>query len=164
MSDEPAKAPDSAVQPAGDAIDREALRKVRGAGGRFLAGAPGPRLTTGLRARTLVERPEIAAAHREMVTAIEADMGADVSTLKRDAVREAARLMLIVDSLGNDLLTRGVLTAKGKNRAALTAYAMTLDRLQKLMGTLGVERKSRTLPTTIDGLVASLDLDARDRA
>lgn len=148
----------------GAGIDLSALRDGgRGADGRFVGGNVAA-LTHGLRAKSLLDVPELAEAHREAVAAIEADLGADLSTLKRGAVREAARLLLIVDSLGNDLLTRGVLTAKGKNRAALTAYVTTLTSLQKMMGTLGIERKSRTLPTTIDGLLASLDLDARDRA
>ena len=60
-------------------------------------------------------------------------MGTDLSTLQQTAVREVARLALIVDSLGDDLLRNGVLTAKGQNRAALSAYVIALDRLDKLM-------------------------------
>ena len=48
----------------------------------------------------------------------------------------------------------GVLTAKGRNRAALSAYVLTLDRLHKLMTVLGLERRSRSLPTTVDGVLA----------
>jgi hypothetical protein len=113
-------------------------------------------LAHGLRARTLVEQPELAAAHAEIAHAIGAELGADLSTLKAAAVREAARLVLIVDSLGADLMGNGVLTAKGRNRAALSAYVLTLDRLHKLMTVLGLERRSRSLPTTVDGVLAGL--------
>ena len=76
--------------------------------------------------------------------------------MQQAAVREAARLALIMDSLGDDLLRNGVLTAKGKNRAALSAYVMALDRLHKLMTTVGIERRSRRVPTTVAGIVAHL--------
>lgn len=118
----------------------DALRNVRGEKGRFVAGMPGPRLAHGLRSVTLTDVPELAASHREKVAAIEADLGRDLSTLKGAAVTEAARLMLIVDSLGDDLLARGVMTGKGRTRAALAAYGMALDRLHRLMTMLGVER------------------------
>ena len=145
MSDEAQMAPDSAQEASGEAIDLEALRKVRGTDGRFLKGTLAA-LTHGLRARTLLEQPELAEAHAEKVQAIEADLGADLSTLKASAVREAARLALIVDSLGHDLLTKGVITPKGKTRAALSAYVMTLDRLTKLQTLLGLERRTKTVP------------------
>jgi hypothetical protein len=148
--------PQSPIQPTGEAIDLDALRKVRAPNGRFLAGVPGPRLTTGLRASTLLEQPALAEAHAEKVRAIEADLGAELSTLKRAAVTEAARLSVLVDSLGDDLMVNGVLTAKGRNRAALSAYVLTLDRLHKLMTMLGLERRSRSLPTTVSGIVAHL--------
>ena len=74
----------------------------------------------------------MAAAPAAMVRPIEADLGADMSTLKAAAVREAARLALVVGSLGTDLKVNGVLSVKGRNRAALSADVMTLDRLQRL--------------------------------
>ena len=101
---------------------------------------PGPRLKTGKRALTLLDVPALAEAHAEKVRAIEADLGTELSTLQQAAVREAARLALIVDSLGDDLLRNGVLTAKGKNRAALSAYVIALDRFHKLMSTVGIEQ------------------------
>lgn len=144
--------PPAAPQPAGAAIDLEALRRQRSADGRFLPGLPGPRLTTGLRSRTLAELPDLAAAHAEKVQAIAADLGADLSTLQHAAVTEAARLTLIVDSLGDNLLRHGVLTGKGKTRAALSAYALALDRLHRLMTLLGVERRQKATQSLDDYL------------
>jgi hypothetical protein len=148
--------PQSALQPAGEAIDFDALRSVRDERGRFLAGAPGPRLKTGTRALTLLDVPALAAAHAEKAAAIAADLGVELSTLQQAAVREAARLALIVDSLGDDLLRHGVVTAKGKNRAALSAYVLVLREFDKLMSRLGIERRSRQAPTTVAGIVAQL--------
>lgn len=120
----------------------EALRDARDEKGRFMAGMPGPRLTHGLRSATLTDVPALAEAHREKTAAIVADLGGieNIATLKMSAVNEAARLSLIVDSLGDDLLVRGVLTGKGRTRAALQAYGMAFDRLQRLMSLLGLER------------------------
>lgn len=122
----------------------EALRSVRDEQGRFVAGSPGPRLTHGLRSATLTEVPELADKMRDIAQAIETELGGveNLTTLKRVAVKEASRLSLIVDSLGDDLLTRGVLTGKGRTRAALQAYGMAFDRLQRLMALLTLERKA----------------------
>lgn len=121
----------------------QALRDARDEKGRFVAGLPGPRLVHGLRSATLADVPELAAEMEAIATAIENDLGgqAELSTLKRRAVREAARLALIVDSLGADLLTRGVFTGKGRTRAAVQVYGMALDRLHRLMTSLGLKRE-----------------------
>lgn len=124
----------------------EPMREARGEKGRFVPGAPGPALRHGLRSATLLDQPEMAEAFAEKVRAIETDLGSDLSTLKASAVREAARLSLIVDSLGSDLLARGVMTPKGNTRAALSAYTMAFDRLQKLMALLGLERTPKGVP------------------
>ncbi len=137
-------APEDAVGEAQPApLDFDRLRSVRAPSGQFLPGVPGPRLRHGMRASTLLDLPAMAEAHRERCEAIRADLGGDVSTLKQSAIAEAARLSLLVDSMGNDLLTQGVLTGKGRCRAALSAYVMTLDRLQRLMGLLGLERRAK---------------------
>lgn len=120
--------------------------------GRFVTGGPSAALRHGLRSSTLMDVPELAAAHRELMDAIAADLGGveNLSTLKRRAVAEASRLSLIVDSLGDDLLSRGVLTGKGRTRAALQAYGMAFDRLQRLMTMLGLERVAAKVPTLRD--------------
>lgn len=126
----------------------QALREARDDKGRFVAGMPGPALKHGLRSATLADVPELAEVMRETIDAIETDLGgsANLSTLKKRAVREAARLSLIVDSLGDDLLANGVFTGKGRTRAALQAYGMALDRWHRLMSSLGFDRHAKDAP------------------
>ena len=127
---------------------REAVSALRGRGrqsnGRAAKGNT-LALRTGLRSQQLIEHPDIAEWHREQVEAISADLGGDaeLSALARASVREAARLEVIVAALGDELLEHGVLTGKGKSRAATNVYLHVLDRFVRLTSTLGLERRQR---------------------
>ncbi len=55
-----------------------------------------------------------------------------LSAVQTPLVSELARLQIITDSLGADVVARGVLTGKGRTRAAVTAYLAVLDRQQRL--------------------------------
>lgn len=105
-------------------------------------------LKNGLRSQRLLEHPDIAAWHVAEATAITADLGGEteLSALSRAAVREAARLEVILGALGEELFAHGVLTGKGKTRSAATVYLKTLDRFVKLAGLLGLERRARKVP------------------
>ena len=125
---------------------RVAVRRLRGRG-RRLNGQAGVgntlRLKTGLRSAQLLEQPDIATWHREQVAAITADLGGEqeLSALKRAAVREAARLEVICAALGHNLLQHGVLTGKGKTRAATLVYLHVFDRLLRASQLLRLDRK-----------------------
>lgn len=68
-----------------------------------------------------------------------------MTVLKADAVREVGRLGLVMQSLGDDLLQHGVLTGRGRTRAALSAYTAVLDRFTKLASMLGLERTAKSV-------------------
>ena len=91
----------------------------------------------------LVEHPEAAAALRAHRHEIETDLGNDASRLKRDLVRRYVETAALADHLGRHLTTRGVLTAKGGARAALSAYLRVLDRQHRLALALGLDRQAR---------------------
>lgn len=95
--------------------------------------------------RVSVDHPALAREHAERVAALVADLGgmSQLSAMQMPLVQETARLQIIADTLGHDLMTRGVLTARGKQRAALAAYALAVDRLDKLTMRLGLERKAK---------------------
>lgn len=90
-------------------------------------------------------RPSLAPLHQDRIEAITRDLGgpAELTHLERAHVREVARLELVVEALGNDLIERGALTGKGRQRAALGAYLMSLDRLTRLSTTIGLQRRPR---------------------
>jgi hypothetical protein len=62
--------PENAPRAVAEAIELARLREVRDERGRFVTGAPGPRLKDGLRARTLLDVPALAEAHRGRFDAI----------------------------------------------------------------------------------------------
>lgn len=142
-----------AAEPSGElAFDRakEAVSALRGQG-RQANGQAGPgntlSLRHGLRSTQLLDNPDIATWHGEAVGAITSDLGGDaeLSALARGTVREAARLEIILASLGTELLEHGVLTGKGKTRSATNVYLKTLDRYLKIVGTLGLQRRTKRL-------------------
>ncbi|MGC4084262.1 MAG: hypothetical protein QM736_19670 [Vicinamibacterales bacterium] len=127
---------------------REAVAAVRAQGSRDARGRTRDGLLNlrhGLYATSLLARPEVAAFHSEQVAAITTDLGgaSELSALAQASVREAARLEVILHALGTELLASGVLTGKGKMRAATTTYLQVLDRFTRLAATLGLERRSR---------------------
>jgi hypothetical protein len=75
--------------------------------------------------------------------AIVQDLGGEdaLSAVARDLARRHAGLSIVADHLWENISGNGVLTTKGKQRAALSAYALTVDRLVRLSQLLGLERK-----------------------
>ncbi len=130
----------------GPAIDFAALRASGRdpATGRWIAGCM-PRVRTGSRTDRLLEVPALAVAHRERTDALTADLGgmSQLSAVQGPLVAELARLQLVTESLGADVLRHGVLTGKGRTRAAVTIYLQVLDRQQKLAALLGLERRQK---------------------
>lgn len=134
---------------------RDAVSALRGHG-RRQNGQAGTgntlALRTGLRSTQLLNAPDVSAWHGEQVSAITADLGgeAELSSLARASVREVARLEVILAALGEDLLRTGVLTGKGKSRAATTVYLHVLDRFTRLSQALGLARQPKSLGTLAD--------------
>jgi hypothetical protein len=77
------------------------------------------------------------------------DLGgeATVAVTKRDVVRRFCELQVIADTHVSNLVREGVLTGKGRQRAALSAYLNVVDRLNKLAAQLGLERIAKPVPS-----------------
>lgn len=68
----------------------------------------------------------------------------ELTALAKAAIREAARVEVILAALGDELLSTGPLTGKGKMRAASTLYLKTLDRFVRVVVLLdGLQRRQR---------------------
>lgn len=136
---------------------REAVTVIRGAG-RQANGQAGQGNTIamkdGFRSLQLMNHPDIATWYGEQIEAISTDLGGDaeLSALARAAVREVARLEVIVAALGDELLKHGVLTGKGKTRSATNCYLKALDRFVKLAGVLGLARQQKRVPSLTEVL------------
>jgi hypothetical protein len=94
------------------------------------------------------------AALSETRTAIINDMGGaeNVGTLKANLIARYLETNLIAEWLGGNLMVDGVLTTKGRTRAAATLYLQVLDRLHRLTTALGLERRSKQVPTLAEYL------------
>jgi hypothetical protein len=117
--------------------------------GRFLAGHPGPALRHGMRSRLVatgaLASPDLLAELAAQRAELEADQGgADgLSVTRRNLIPRYVELNAILDHLAERLLTEGPITAKGRTRAALSAYLAALDRQVRLAQLLGLERRAR---------------------
>jgi len=125
--------------------DRDTRPEGRGPDGRFRPGNVA-RLTHGLRSCRVQAGallPPGAALPADRERAIVADLGGDVPTITAGLVRRYAHLELIAEWLEGNLIAEGVMTTKGRQRAAVSAYMAVVDRLTRLGLTLGLERKAR---------------------
>jgi hypothetical protein len=102
-----------------------------------------------VRRALLPEQAEALSALAEKRAELERDLGgADaLSVVARDLATRYLELCVVADYLGGKLVTEGPLTAKGSQRAALTAYLGVVDRLQRLALALGLERRAQRLPS-----------------
>jgi hypothetical protein len=129
----------------------------RWADGTQRPGFPGPALTHGARS-ALVRAGELpgeegaAVARTERQEGIVADLGGEdaLSTVARDQAGRYAELSIVADHLWDNIGRNGVLTTKGRQRAALTAYLQVQDRLVRLAQMLGVERKAKRTLSPLD--------------
>lgn len=79
-----------------------------------------------------------------------ADLGDNLSFGERDLVDRGLRLHVILDTLEANMERSGVLTGKGRARAAVTLYLAVLDRLTRLYQQLGLERRHKRVDTIAD--------------
>lgn len=128
---------------------KAARRNQRRPSGQF---APGHSVTvkSGMHSEQLMALPEVEAWHAAQVEAIVTDLGgeSELSTLKRAHIVEAARLGLVVSSLGAELLAGGPLTrSKGRARAALLLYLDTHKQWVNASRLIGLERHTKGVKT-----------------
>jgi hypothetical protein len=106
------------------------------------------RMTHGLRCDRAAEaqlpgQEQLAALLPARRAAILAELGGLDTAIARDEVDRYLRLVVLGETIWNDLAQKGVLTAKGKRRAALNAFLAISDRIDRLTNKLGIERKAK---------------------
>lgn len=130
------------------ARNEEISASGRGAGGRFAAGNTAS-LRHGGRSRQVIDGQVVrnTATKDELiapkVAAIVADLGGEVSTIKRGLVEAYVGVEHLAAWFLADVCGQGPLTAKGRTRATVTAYLACVDRLNKLGAQLGLDRRAR---------------------
>lgn len=123
--------------------------RERAANGTFAAGNSAAR-RHGLYSKQLQE--DAAPWRAEQMAAISADLGDDVSTLKAHTIEQIGTTLVLLRFLGGTLMADGPLTAKGKQRAAGSAYLQVLDRYMRLVALVGLERRAKQVETLEDVL------------
>ena len=95
--------------------------------------------------RQLLEAPEARAALAEFRHEVETDLGGQnaLSRIQRDLINRYVETVTIADWLSTNLMAFGMLTPKGRQRAALSAFLLVLDRQHRLAQTLGIERRTK---------------------
>jgi hypothetical protein len=98
--------------------------------------------------------PEQLASFTEEHKQLLDDLGGDASltVTLRGLAKRHGELSVIADTIVTNLLQYGVLSTKGRQRAALSAYLNVVDRLNKLAAQLGLERKQKPVPSIEDFL------------
>lgn len=107
-------------------------------------------LTHGGRSRQVREaqlpgQVEVRVQRADKRAAILADLGGEsqVSQLQQDLIDRYVELDTVAAWLGGHLVAHGPLTAKGRHRAALSAYVSVVDRVHRLATALGLARRPR---------------------
>ncbi|MBA3887603.1 MAG: hypothetical protein H0X67_18005 [Acidobacteria bacterium] len=122
--------------------------------GQFRAGEPGPRLRFGHRSKLvaagqLPEQAEALAALAETHAAIVNELGGPqaISTVRRDLITRYLQTSLIADYLSEHILAHGVMTTKGRTRAAVNTFLLVTDRQLRLAVAIGLERREKPTET-----------------
>jgi hypothetical protein len=131
---------------------------------RFRSGQPGPALRHGGRASGLQQQllDQAQAFVSEKRGEIEADRGGPehLSRVSRDLIIRYVETSTIADWLGSNIVRFGALTGKGRQRAALSAYLQVLDRQLRLAQAIGLERRTKRVPTLDEWTAQLADVDA----
>lgn len=161
-ADEPSPAPPLRVESETPGLDGRDARGRFVAGGRAAAEAG---RATRFRAKNtasvvhggrserlrhrLLDEPQGVARLEGKRSAILADLGgeSEISTVKRDLLDRYLQTDALAGHLGGHLIAEGVLTAKGRSRAALSAFLQVLDRQHRLAVAIGLERRQKALPS-----------------
>lgn len=124
----------------------------RDSSGRFQTGNTSS-LKHGLRSRraltaSLLGQEALRATLAERHAEILQDLGGDetLSLTKRDLARRFVELTGVADSLLALLLRDGLISSKGRQRAALSSFLGVVDRLTRIAGVLGLERHAKKVP------------------
>jgi hypothetical protein len=75
-----------------------------------------------------------------------------ISQIRRDLVTRYLETSTIADYLAANILANGVLTTKGRTRAAVTVYLQVIDRLHRLGVSIGLERRPKPAQSLADVL------------
>jgi hypothetical protein len=132
----------------------------RDAQGRFAVGHPGPRLRSGTRSRLIRQGQwpdrDVRDVLRERQDAILTDLGGadETSTVKRTLVSRFVEASALAEWLGDNILSNGVMTTKGRTRAAVSTYLHVLDRLVTLSKAIGVDRRPKRAASLLEALHA----------
>jgi len=98
--------------------------------------------------------PELAEARAADLAGLVADRGgaAALSTAETALVERAANVITLCRLYERDLAARGPFTPRGRVRATTTGYLAAIGTLQRLLSTIGLERRPRQVDSGLGWL------------
>jgi hypothetical protein len=105
----------------------------------------------------LPEQAEIRAAMGAWRQEILTDLGGEAATTRaqRDLLDTYLQVSALVVFLGDHVVSQGPLTPRGKTAARFNAFLAAADRQQRLAQALGLERRSKAVPASLDAFLAA---------
>jgi hypothetical protein len=106
----------------------------------------------------IVETPAAREALDQKRAAIRADLGEDTTTIRDDLITRYVELDVLAAWLAQNLVENGVISGRGRTRAAATLYLQVADRQIKLAQVIAqvidLERRQKTVPRLEDLIAA----------
>jgi hypothetical protein len=96
-------------------------------------------------AAALAEQAELRAALAEKRRAIHADLGDRLNTIGEDLIDRYLELDVMASWLGDNVMKHGMLTGKGRTRAAVFSLLAVTNQQVRLAEKLGIERRERAV-------------------
>lgn len=101
--------------------------------------------------------------HETLLHQVIADQGGltELTALRANTIRRLVDLDIISRLLTRDIFEHGAITKTGRTRGAVLTLMAVIDRLDRLTGRLGLERRTRAV-NDIDVWLAGVQRDQRD--
>jgi hypothetical protein len=105
-------------------------------------------------------------APAELEAALVADLGGDaaLSAMQKALLPRLTTQLVVARYLEAVLVGSGPLTAKGRQRAALSAYLPVTDRILRYLQALGLERRSRDVVTSPSEYLKRLEQEQQQQS
>lgn len=111
---------------------------------------PGNTLALKHGGRRAPQHPDALVAIAAKRADLERHLGGDPSVIQSDLVTDYARIDTLIESVAANIERGGVFTPKGSARAATTMLLALVDRRWRLAQLLGIERRSKQVPSLTD--------------
>jgi hypothetical protein len=105
-----------------------------------------------------LDRPETLGALLAVQADVVEHLGGDPSVIQLGLAKDYSRVDAMVEAVAANIAAGGILTPKGRRRAAVTLLLALMDRRLKLAAALGLERRAKPVASPLDYITGKADL------